>query len=139
MARFITHTKLKSVGRQTINQAGTHQYLADEPLSQHGTDAGPSPVQYLLGSLGSCLGASIRSVADKDPNVEIKLFNVDTLGEMEISPDKSSKIVNISVKITCHTNLEPEQQTDLINRAIHICTVHNTLKAAIPIEIEILD
>ena len=139
MARFISHTKLKTVGRQTINQAGTHQYLADEPLSQHGTDAGPSPVQYLLGSLGACLGASIKSLADKDPNIEIKLFNVDVTGEMQIYPDKSSKIVNISVKITCHTNLAPQPQEDLINNAIHICTIHNTLKAAVPIEVEIME
>lgn len=41
MGKLIAHTKLRKVGRQVLNQVGPHVFITDEPLSLHGTDAGP--------------------------------------------------------------------------------------------------
>lgn len=37
---------------QTI-EAGSHRLLADEPAAHGGTDAGPTPYDFILAALGS--------------------------------------------------------------------------------------
>lgn len=138
MGKLIAHTKLRKVGRQVMNQVGPHVFITDEPLSLHGTDAGPSPVQYLLSTLGSCLAISAKSIAEHDPDLELSLFNVDVMGETTTFADKSSKLTQVTMRIICQTNLDPDSQAEFIDHALHICTVHNTIKAAVPITIEIL-
>lgn len=39
-------------------RTGEHRFTVDEPLMLGGTDAGPSPFQYALGALASCLGVT---------------------------------------------------------------------------------
>jgi putative redox protein len=43
-------------GRTGLKQeilVGTHRLTADEPVESGGTDAGPTPYDYLLGALGA--------------------------------------------------------------------------------------
>ncbi|UDM32253.1 OsmC family protein [Lentilactobacillus laojiaonis] len=141
MAKYITHTALRNIGDQALTKAGIHQFISDNLPTNHGTDAGPNPTQYLMGALGSCLSISAKALAGAR-NIEIKSFNVDIEASVERFPDKSSRINEINVKITCRTNLVPNKQLDFVNEVIHISTIYNTLKAAndaMALNIEIMD
>ena len=48
---------------QTI-QAGPHLLQADEPVASGGEDAGPSPYELLLASLGACTSMTLRLYAN---------------------------------------------------------------------------
>ena len=45
------------------NHAGGHNVIVDQPASAGGTDAGPTPLDYLLISLAGCIGTIGRIVA----------------------------------------------------------------------------
>lgn len=139
MTKYITHTALRNIGDQAMTKVGAHQFISDTPVTNHGTDAGPSPMQYLLGSLGSCICISAKALANSMEQVSVKLFSVDVEGNVERYPDKSSKVTHIHVKITCKTNLIPRKQAEFVHEVIHISTIYNTLKQAIPMDVEILD
>lgn len=69
MAIYNVHTTLRDIGAQTINTAGVHQFVADEPTKFRGTDAGPNPVQYLLGGCG-CLSGCQRRIIGSPPRFQ---------------------------------------------------------------------
>lgn len=52
-------------GFRTELEAREHTFLADEPLDLGGTDAGPTPYEYLLASLAGCMAMTLRMYADR--------------------------------------------------------------------------
>ena len=45
--------------RHTV-RVGEHEFTVDEPLSEGGTDAGPSPLELLAASLASCTAITMQ-------------------------------------------------------------------------------
>jgi uncharacterized OsmC-like protein len=63
-ARNLVTTSEAGSGKfATKIEIGRHSFVADEPLSVGGGDAGPSPVQLMLASLGACTSMTLRAYA----------------------------------------------------------------------------
>ena len=52
-------------GFRTEVRAGDHMFVADEPLAVGGTNAGPTPYDYLLAALGACTAMTLRMYAGR--------------------------------------------------------------------------
>ena len=117
--------------------AGTHRYLADEPVSVGGNGSGPSPYEYLLAGLGACTSMTIRLYADlkKLPleRVAVRLKH-DKIhaADCENCETKEGKIDRIDREITLDGELTAEQRTKLMEIADK-CPVHRTLHGEIDI------
>lgn len=137
MGQYIVHSKLRNIGAQVDQQTGQHRFISDEPISGHGTDAGPNPVQYLLSSIGGCLAITANDVARKNDELELKKFDVKTSGTTTNFQDGGSAVTKIQVHVELETNLSDSDQKVFMSRVLKGCTVHNTLKNAVPIELTI--
>ncbi|MTV81810.1 OsmC family protein [Secundilactobacillus folii] len=135
MGKYIVHSTLRPAGTQVMNRTGGHTFLADEPLVAKGTDAGPNPVQYLLGAVGSCMSVTARELEHSEDKLTIKKFQVDVSGETTSYSDGSSKVTHIDIKVTAETNLPPDEHKFFLNEVVRQCTVHESLVGAIPMDI----
>jgi putative redox protein len=52
-------------GFRTDITAGPHTLVADEPIALGGTGTGPTPYEYLLAALSSCMAMTLRMYADR--------------------------------------------------------------------------
>ncbi|AQW20598.1 osmotically inducible protein OsmC [Lentilactobacillus curieae] len=138
MGKYVVHSTLRPLGTQVMNQTGGHSYLSDEPAVAQGTDAGPNPVQYLLGAVGGCMSVTARQIENEEPDLKIKKFKVDVYGETTRYPDGSSKVTHMDIKLTGETNLSPEDHNFFMNEVVRKCTVHASLEGSIPMDIEYL-
>ncbi|MDB5141523.1 MAG: OsmC family peroxiredoxin [Mucilaginibacter sp.] len=104
---------------RTVIKTDNHTFISDEPLSIGGADAGPSPQELLLASLGSCTAITLRMYIDRkmwvvdNIAVNLQLFEVDgaTLIERqlsfegELSEEQKKRLVQIADACPIHKML----------------------------------
>lgn len=126
----IASVRVKSgTGFAQLIQAGHHTLGADEPVSNGGTDSGPSPYSLLLASLGACTSITLLMYAQRKGwtlgQVEVSL-------QMQKSADKDAPAERIDRTVRISAPLTEEQRA----RLAEICEktpVTRTLKAGTPI------
>eukprot|EP01096_Ripella_sp_DP13-Kostka_P009405 TRINITY_DN3618_c0_g1_i2.p1 TRINITY_DN3618_c0_g1~~TRINITY_DN3618_c0_g1_i2.p1 ORF type:complete len:167 (+),score=62.04 TRINITY_DN3618_c0_g1_i2:534-1034(+) len=123
-----------SRGSRTDVSAGTHKYSIDEPIRMGGTDSGPNPLAYLLGSLAGCETVTAIRVA-KELNVPWEEVTYDVAGDFDprgfagvagVQPHFQKITVNAKVKTTA-----TEAQVQEVARITSTrCPVHSLIHAA---------
>jgi putative redox protein len=65
-----------------VSDAGKHEYVTDSipPGEAKRDDAGPLPIELLLGALGGCVGVDIVSILGK-MRLDIRGLRIETTGE----------------------------------------------------------
>ena len=124
-------------------EAGPHRMIADEPLAAGGTEAGPTPYDFLAAALGTCTSMTLRVVALRE---HIPLEGV----EITVSSDRmhakdcadcltqSGYIHLFTVAIKLLGNLTAEQRARMLDVAKR-CPVHKTLTSEIRIDERLID
>jgi putative redox protein len=111
--------------QQTV-QIGPHSFTADEPNEVGGDDAGPTPHEILLASLGACTSITLHMYATRK-GWSLKTVTVGLEDQMQ--PDA------YVIRRTIHLegDLTDEQRSRLLEIA-NKCPVHRTLTGEIRIE-----
>lgn len=103
-------------------RARGHQLISDQPQENGGADAGMTPPEFLLASLGSC--AAFYAVQ------YLKTRNLPSHGvEVKVTAEKlkaPARLGNFVLHVVAPVDLSDEQREGL-HRAVHACLVHNTL------------
>jgi len=108
-----------------------HRLICDQPLENHGEDAGMTPPELMLAALGSCAGyyaaeyLNTRGLPSKDLVVRVS-------AEKALQPARLG-----SFRIEVSAPGVDEQQRAGVLRAVKACLIHNTLLASPSIEVEI--
>jgi uncharacterized OsmC-like protein len=113
-------------------QARSHTVLCDQPAENKGEDAGMTPPEFLLASLGSCAAyyaveyLRARKLAENGVEVTVTSEKL----------KQPARLGNFRIHVACPVALT-EEQLQGITRAVHACLIHNTLLSLPEMAIEI--
>ena len=118
-------------GKKFETIVGRHRIITDQLISDGGGDAGPTPPELLLASLGACAGHYA---------VEYLRARSLPLAELEIRVSAAkgtgpARIASFRIEVSL-PGLEEHHQQGLL-RAVKTCLIHNTLKANPDLEVEV--
>jgi uncharacterized OsmC-like protein/fermentation-respiration switch protein FrsA (DUF1100 family) len=117
--------------------AGTHRFLADEPVAAGGLDSGPGPYDFLLAALGACTSMTLRLYADRKQlpllrtRVRLRHSRIYAADCAECET-KEGMLDRIERVIGFDGELDAEQRKRLIEIADK-CPVHRSLTSEIDI------
>jgi len=113
-------------------QARSHSVVCDQPAENGGEDAGMTPPELMLASLGSC--AAFYAVQ------YLKTRNLAQSGvEVTVTAEKlkqPARLGNFRIQVVSPVSLT-EEQTEGLMRSVHHCLIHNTLLSPAEIAIEL--
>ncbi len=119
--------------------SGRHHFRADEPVSLGGTDAAPTPYDYLLAGLGACTSMTVGLYARRKKwpleNVTVALRHLRIHArDCADCETKDGMLDRIELEIELTGSLTPEQRTKLMEIASK-CPVHRTLISEINVKV----
>ena len=115
----------------SLNVRG-HKVMSDVPPGMGGDDHGPTPVDPLAGSLGTCIAFYVACWC-KQPGIPREGFEVD----MDYVHDREAHCVPVmKVSVRMPYGFPEERRLALLKVAMS-CTVHNTLCSIPQIEIAV--
>jgi putative redox protein len=133
-------------GAQDFRQeiaAGKQNFVADEPASLGGGDAGPDPYDYLLTALGTCTSMTIGFYARRNrlplENITVSLSHSRIYAaDCEECETREGMLDRIDVEVEMTGPLTREQHAKLMEVAAR-CPVHRTLTSEINIRLRAAD
>jgi len=117
--------------------AGSHRFLADEPVAAGGADSGPNPYDFLLAALGACTAMTLRLYAERKAlpleRVTVKLRHAKIhAADCATCETKEGKIDRIERGIVLEGALDAETRARLLEIADK-CPIHRTLTSEVDI------
>ncbi len=128
MGTIIVHSEQ---GYQTAIDIRQHTIVADELLSDGGTDIGPTPMEIMLGAAGACVAVTTRAYAQRkgwpltNIRVELEMERYNGSDYPEYKGD-AMYVHEIREHIIFEGDLTDEQRTRLMEIAGK-CPVHRVL------------
>ena len=114
------------------------EFDLDEPISFHGTDLGPSAVEYLLIGIGGCLGTTFIYCLQKE-NIELEDLKIEVEGKLSHSGPKMLlrlATVNVELKFTPKEANSEVEINKCIKKFREYCIVSNSIAEGLPINVK---
>ena len=122
----MTTAKIQKEQYRVNLQNGNHLLIADEPLIDGGTDAGPSPDVFLETALASCTAITLRMYANRK-NWPVNAIEVNVSLERIDQETHFTRIINIDGPIDA-------AQKERLLAIAHACPVSKTLLGKIGVK-----
>ena len=101
---------------------GSHEVLIDVPGSMGGKDRGPTPPEFFVASLGSCVAALVANYCDQS-GLSAEGLSVDVTFD---KVDDPTRLDNVAVEINL-PNADVAGREKAILRVAEHCPVHATI------------
>jgi uncharacterized OsmC-like protein len=115
------------------SKLGTHSVIIDVPAGMGGKDRAPTPPEFFIASLGSCVGAFVAQYCGRaginttDMSIDVTFDKLDNPTRME----------NLKIRVDL-PNGECVDRQEAIRRVAEHCPVHETIVIMQGVEFEIV-
>ena len=134
MSEYLVKSKLEDTEWQIANQAREHEFICDDNDKED--DKGPNPVEYLCGSVNSCIVMSAGMVA-KSHGLDVKNFRVENNAKTENLGHGKSVVTEMNIKVFFDSEMSKDEKEKFLAHTLHVSTVYQTVKEAIKIYVEL--
>jgi uncharacterized OsmC-like protein len=112
------------------NKAREYSFICDD------MQTAPNPVEYFVGSIDSCITMSAGMVA-KSHDLDVRNFHLDTKAQTKDLGHGLSKVVAMKITVSFDSSMSQEEKEKFLAHTLHVSTVYQTVKDALPIEVEL--
>jgi len=120
--------------------AGKHRVVVDQPMAAGGTDEGPTPLDYQLISLGGCIAALGRIIANQR-HLPVRGIRVSVEGELntdrllgKTAQDRTG-FSSVKAAVAIDADLSREEKAKLLAEIDDRCPISDNLKSPTPVAI----
>ena len=119
---------------------GKHTVVIDQPVAAGGTDAGPTPLDYQLISLGGCIAAIGRIIANQR-QLAVRGFRVSVEGAINtdrlLGKPAADRVgfSSFRASVTIDADLPAEQKAALLHEIDERCPISDNLQNPTPVTI----
>lgn len=124
-------------------KAGDHVMYVDQTKAGGGTDAGPTPLEYLFASLAGCIGTVSRIIANqkriKLNGMDIKVegaFDLETL--LGKSKENRAGFTGIKVTLNIDSDMSKQEKEAFVHEVESRCPVTDNITCTTPVAIEVV-
>lgn len=108
-----------------------YKVTVDQPVSEGGLDAGPTPTELFVASLAGCVGHYASRFLQRHL---LPTSGLAVTASFEMSNDRPRRVAVIDIRVHPPSNLPPERLPAL-HAVVSNCTVHNSIEQAPTIDI----
>jgi uncharacterized OsmC-like protein len=139
LERFAVSASSKSETK-TVVEARSFDFVVDEPADLDGTDDGPTPVEYLIGSWAGCLNVVTHTVA-AERDIDIEHIEFEIVGELDprkflgLADDVRAGYQDIRVNITVESDADADELDALGEAVEQRCPVADNIANPTPTDV----
>lgn len=119
-------------GRKVLAKVGKHEILTDQPVKSGGDDAGPSPYDLFIASIGACAGFYALAFFQK------RELATDGLRVVARPRSEEGTLADVEIEVTLPDDFPEKYRTPLL-RSIEACSVKKAIQAQPTIRVEFTD
>jgi putative redox protein len=112
-----------------------HELVVDQPLSDGGEDDGPTPTELFVASLAACVGFYAERFLRRH-GLPADGLRIDAQAAM--SADRPARVASVTLQVGGLPEMSENRRKGLLAVVEH-CTVHNSIRQAPAIEIDLAD
>lgn len=110
-----------------------HDVVVDQPIGVGGDDLGPTPTELFVASLAACVGFYAERFLRRH-DLPTEGLAVDC--GFAMSTGRPARVTQIDLRLHIPDGVPPERREALL-RVVEHCTVHNSLRRAPEVRIEL--
>ncbi|MCK9391323.1 MAG: OsmC family protein [Syntrophales bacterium] len=124
-------------------KTGDRTIYVDQPEIFGGTDAGPSPMEYLFSSLAGCIGTTARIIAGQK-NINLSGMGIEIEGSLDPaiiygkSKEGRAGLTGVKVTLNIDSDMSREEKATFVKELESRCPVSDNIANATPLIIEVV-
>ena len=120
-------------GDRFVARIGGHRVVIDQPEADGGEDWGPTPTELFVAGLASCVGFYAERFLRRH---ELPASGLEVECDFEMAEDRPARVGSIGLHVRLPYVL-PEARREALQRVVEHCTVHNSIRTAPDVAIDI--